>query len=417
MPTARRVTIPDRTVWLPSSTEEIERAARAGALEETPSFDAKAALPPPRKNAGLAVDVAAMSTEGGVLLYGVAEDEHERPTVPSPIALAAATDRIAQIVETSIAEVPQIVPHIFECPDDPSRGYIALVVPQSPRAPHQVIVGGDHRFYGRGPKGNRRLSEGEVARLYERRQRWDVDRREVLAQVIANAPAPDRGGAASIHGLVRPVVPQPGLAERALATFGSEPSQQLKALINAVWQTKLHGKHSPSLERATSWTRRSADEWRFSNVAEHQMLSAPLHGSVVDMRFVADGMVKLWCDRATSVVPGSDDDQQYILEVVIAGSVEAMCALASTLYDAVGYSGSVDVGVAVTGLAGATSVLAQDMRFWNLSPQRYGADTYSATDRVVVSELSSPSKLGYGLLRPLFDASTGVAGYNPFEQE
>jgi len=53
----------------------------SGELTETASFDVKEALPTARKNADLATDVAAMTTDGGVLLYGVAEDEHKRPTI------------------------------------------------------------------------------------------------------------------------------------------------------------------------------------------------------------------------------------------------------------------------------------------------------------------------------------------------
>lgn len=147
-------------MWVPENAAEIERAARAGDLVESPSFDAKAGLPDAKRNATLAVDVAAMATDGGVLLYGVGEDEHERPTVPQPIALAGAADRIAQIVGSSIAEVPYIEPREYPCDGDPSRGYLLVLVPPSERAPHQVTVGGDMRFYGRGPKGNRMPHRG-----------------------------------------------------------------------------------------------------------------------------------------------------------------------------------------------------------------------------------------------------------------
>ena len=52
-------------MWIPSSAEEIDRSARAGDLEETSSFDAKRELPATaKKNADLAVDVAAMTTIG-----------------------------------------------------------------------------------------------------------------------------------------------------------------------------------------------------------------------------------------------------------------------------------------------------------------------------------------------------------------
>src|SRR3954470_9501312 len=106
-------------MWVPNDAEDIERAARAGELPETPSFDAKADLPSAKKNADVAIDVAAMATDGGALLYGVAEDEHKRPTIPQPITLAGAAERIGQIVATSIAEVPYIDAREYTCATDP----------------------------------------------------------------------------------------------------------------------------------------------------------------------------------------------------------------------------------------------------------------------------------------------------------
>jgi len=52
----------------------------------------------------------------------------------------------------------------------------------------QVTIGKDRRYYGRGDTGNRRLSESEVARLYERRQRTEVDRDELLRAAIYRSP-------------------------------------------------------------------------------------------------------------------------------------------------------------------------------------------------------------------------------------
>jgi len=42
--------------------------------------------------------VSALTVDGGLLIYGIAEDEHGRPTVPTPIDLAGAR-------ETHIGEI------------------------------------------------------------------------------------------------------------------------------------------------------------------------------------------------------------------------------------------------------------------------------------------------------------------------
>jgi hypothetical protein len=126
-------------MWIPETAAEVEDAAARGELEETHTFDAKSSLPAPKKNHDLAVDVDAMTVDGGSLLYGLAEDENGRLTVLAPVELAGAPERIAQIVETSISEPPFVRIQTLPLEDDPSKGYVLVIVPQSRRAPHQVI--------------------------------------------------------------------------------------------------------------------------------------------------------------------------------------------------------------------------------------------------------------------------------------
>jgi hypothetical protein len=236
-------------MWVPRNAEQIEAAARSGELVESPSFDAKAELPIAKKNSDIAKDVAAMATDGGVLLYGVGEDEHGQPTMPRPIPLTGAADRIGQVVATSIAEVPYVDVREYPSAGDPSMGYLVVIVPQSARAPHQVTVGDDLRFYGRGAKGNRLLTEGEVARLYERRRSWQVDREQVLEDVIAAAPVMHRLGAGYVHAFTRPLTTDQALVERAMAALGGA-AQMHQVLLNIAHVTELHGAYGPSLEGA-----------------------------------------------------------------------------------------------------------------------------------------------------------------------
>ena len=176
-------------MWVPTSEQDILSAIDAGTLIETATFDAKSALPGKGKSKDLAIDVAAMSADGGTLLYGVAEDENDRLTVPRPFALAGARERVDQIARTSISEPPTIEVYTIPTDDDPSLGYLVIAVLPSPRAPHMVTVGKEHRYYGRGATGNVLLSEGEVARLYERRQRWEIDRKKGLDKASLGRPS------------------------------------------------------------------------------------------------------------------------------------------------------------------------------------------------------------------------------------
>lgn len=401
-------------MWIPDNAAHIEAAAVVGDLPETSSFDAKRELPASaKKNADLAADVAAMATDGGVLLYGLAEDEHGRPTIPAAFPLVGAADRIGQIVATSIAEVPYIDVREYPRADEPSTGYIAVIVPKSARAPHQVTVGGDLRYYGRGAKGNRPLTEGEVARLYERRQSWAVDREGVLANVIAHAPIPPHDGLGYVHAFARPVTPDQEMFERAAKVLGGT-GEMHNRLLGAAHSTTLRGQYGPSLEGATYYARRGADEWRLSNVSEQDTdLNDPrfIEGSVI-LGMNIDGRGQLFCGRAAAAHLG--DGKPLIIEVVIAGNVEAFFAVMGVVYEAAGYHGHIDVGVALTGIHGAQS--ERRNRGFGGGRFAYSASAFTRTDRISAAELGAPADVAHGLLRHFYAATTGIDGYNPFTQ-
>ena len=132
-----------------------------------------------------------MSTDGGVLLYGIGEDEHGAADDPLPDShLRVLPTGCLRSCRTSISEVPFIEPREYPCADDSSKGYLLVIVPQSARAPHQVTVGGEFRFYGRDAKGKRVLSEGEVARLYRRRDEWNQSREGLLDEAVEPQVSP-----------------------------------------------------------------------------------------------------------------------------------------------------------------------------------------------------------------------------------
>lgn len=82
-------------MWIPSSVEELRQAIADG-LEESPWLDAKRQL---GSAAEAAKDVAAMANEGGVLIYGVAEDDDGRLAELRPIEdLRGFEERISNAV-------------------------------------------------------------------------------------------------------------------------------------------------------------------------------------------------------------------------------------------------------------------------------------------------------------------------------
>lgn len=390
-------------MWIPKSAAEVEEAARRGDLEETHTFDGKLALPTSKKNRDLAIDVCAMTVDGGTLVYGLGEDQNERLTVLEPFELAGAPERAAQIVETSISESPFIRIQSLPVEGDPSRGYLLIVVPQSARAPHQVTVGGDMRFYGRGAKGNRVLSEGEVAGLYERREQWQLDREQLLEEELASSPEADpRLG--YVAAFVRPLAPDDGLVDRV----SSDAQELLRLLVGAartwgeVRPDRYRAGYDPDLRKATSVWRRGTSGWSISTGREQD--SKPEYTAKIDLDF--DGAGHFFCGR---VADTNEQEIKVLFETILAGNLASFFAAMGALYEAAGYVGSVDVGMAVTGIEGAIPWglhIWGDGGFTGPPPRR--------TLRVSAAELrDDPKGIALALASRLFDATREV-GWSPF---
>jgi hypothetical protein len=389
----------------PKSADEVEEAAARGDLEETHTFDAKAALPSPKKNHDLAVDVGAMTVDGGSLLYGLGEDQAKRLTVLTPIELDGARERVAQIVQTSISEPPFIRVHSLVTEADPTRGDLLVVVPQSPRAPHQVTVGGDMRYYGRGPTGNRILGEGEVAGLYARRQQWDADRDELLAAELATAPAPNPK-LGYVLAYARPVSPDDSMVER-VASSREEISGLLLGGARSwgdVRPDREGRAYDPDLRKAVHAWRRGASGWAVSTQPEKDQ--APGYTARLDLDF--DGMGHFFCGR---VADTTDTGQFVFFDAILAGNLASFFAAMGAFYDAADYVGHVDVGVAVTGIEGA---VAFGLHHWG--DQAFSGPIPGRTTRLSAAELREDAKaVTLSLIRRLLEAVRGQS-YNPFDE-
>jgi hypothetical protein len=391
-------------MWIPTSEQEILLAIDTGDLIETATFDAKASLP--AKGKDLAIDVAAMATDGGSLLYGLGEDENDRPTVPQPFKLAGARERVDQIVRTSISEPPAIEVYSIPTDDDPSLGYLVVHVPASPRAPHMVTVGKDHRYYGRGATGNAPLTEGEVARLYERRQRWEVDRDDLLDEAINAAQIDPHEDFAYLHLVARPVVPDEDLLDRAR---GDEHVVQfLNRLFSAASSAEVFPtRFAPDLHGGYNYERR-ADGWAVSRGLGTEREERRDASAVLDCVIGLDGSGRLFCGRAAE----RRQDQLIIIDVVVAGLTARFLAVIGGLYAEGDYREPVDVGLAVTGLRGGISHVMS--RRFGISPTPYDKDQYRRTDRFPAPALSSdPRGAASKLVQPLARAITRES-YDPF---
>lgn len=396
-------------MWIPESAAELEAAVRQGSLEEGSQLDFKKELPNKGGNADIAVDVSALTVDGGMLVYGVGEDENKRPTQLTPIELAGAPERVDQVARTSVNEPPVIRTLSLPLADDPARGYLLVIVPPSSRAPHQVVVSGkyQYRYYGRGATGNRVLTEPEIARLYARRQLWSFDRREHLKSIIDSAPFEENADLAYLHAFARPVVIDEDLWVRSA---GEDPIALQRQMFQAAQRPNQGAGSDSALAGAASWTRHGADTWRLSR--EHN--DDPQYCVRCDIGF--DGSARLFCGRVgarpsprphESGQPG----QLAIFERLVAGSLASFFALIGEFYTAASYVGPVDIGVALTGIQGACAVSMSQVI--NRREQGYGEAAYRTDLQVNAESLDQPRDLTRRILSRFFDALVRP-GYDPF---
>lgn len=406
-------------MWIPTSAAEIETRAQAGDLTETATFESKRDLPPSHKSIDLATDVAALACDGGVLLFGLGEDQHKRLTIFAPFPLAGVRERIDSIVRSTISEPPTIDIRPFPTEDDPTVGCIAVVVPASPRAPHMVTKDGDNRYYGRGPTGNVRLTEGEVARLYERRQRWQRDREELLVEAIERAPLqpfPDYG---FLHIRVRPVAPDDGILDRAkerLAPGARDARPALNQLLREACSPAVFPQsYSLDLGDHMMW-RRVADGFRASMGEEIREGQKFTPDYLLAVAIDDDGGGHLFCGQAAA----PSNEGLVIIESQIVGLTVRLFRLLGGVYESADYLGPVDVGIAVTGLRGGVSAyLFQRRRMGGLFRDpfpRYDRDDYRRTGQFPALTLrNNPQQAARSLLERLYRA-TSNEWYDPFTE-
>jgi hypothetical protein len=320
-------------MWIPESEDEIRKAIEDGDLVETATFDAKEALPKKGKSKDLAVDVAAMANDGSVLLYGVGEDEQGLPSILRPFELSGAPERVDQIVRSSVSEPPAIEVRRIPSTKGEGLGYLVVVVPPSQRAPHMVIVGNDYRYYGRSATGNMPLNEGAVARLYERRQRWEVEREDLLDKEISRAPLPPQADYAHLHLVARPVVPDQELLDRAAGD--NDTRLFLSDLRDFAGAPEVFSaKYSPDLAGGYAFER-GADGWVLS-MGTDDLGQFERSDPALVLRIHQDGSGHLFCGRAAQRHEGS----LRIFEVIIAGLTTRFLAVLGKLHAAGGYLGS-----------------------------------------------------------------------------
>lgn len=400
-------------MWVPKDVDELKRVVTSGMLTESDTFDAKREVD--SKTLSIAKDIAAFANYGGVILYGVAEDAHGSPQVLNPIPLEGLAEKLSNIAVTSISESPRIAAKEYWDPDHEGQGYLALVVPPSVRAPHMVTVGGDNRYYARQDQTNRAMPAGQVAELFERRRRYDIDFREEMLEFIRSQHSDLRMESGRepvrLHLLALPLISDLGLLGRAASTIRHNDARgYLSALID----------HARSIQfDLRDYTNDLAyigyEAWQFRTgglTDDDSYVSIPgrMRGNAdVDLRknwrCHFSGRLGFFCADHTDYLEENGATRYLHADAIARLTIRYTAALQKLLRDGA-YSGLVRIGCGLTKLDGIRIQLGRTV-FSDEVPT-YSGDAYLRTTETTVvpadgtSKVETPREIARRLLTPLF---------------
>lgn len=375
-----------------------------GDLEETATFDGKQGVP---KNPDLAVDVAAMTVNGGVLLFGVVENsDGTRLTEPAPIELAGQRERVQQMVVTGISEPPTVEVRALPL-EDSSQGFLAVLVPASPRAPHQIVLRGkyDGRFYTRDATGNRILSQTEIELLYRRRTDWERDTSAEIREAFKREIGPRAADEGRVCLALR-VDPLAAPADLLRRSGAIDPGTQLRSAVEQAFRTGPWRYDMAGFSSLLNWEQRDADSWR---------AWWPYDSDKPELLAIAERSGRLTLLSRRIGHPSANDrgSPTLLYEHSLAALTTRGLTLAGQITAHAGYAGPIDVALLVAPLRGVYSAARANPNYFD-GGSPYGSDDYLRTQRALAGELADqPQEVARSLITDLLEALVGT-GFDPF---
>ncbi|MFG1774586.1 helix-turn-helix domain-containing protein [Nocardia salmonicida] len=397
--------------WTPRTEAELQHAIEHGLLEETHYLDLKQALDPGKSaNKKFAADIAAFALDGGTIIIGVDEGDDGATPQLHPIDLNGLPERVESIARTAVHEPVQITSTRIAADNSaPGHAYLIVHVPQSPCAPHMV----DGRFYGRGDKTNRILSQEEVLRLHERRLR---DRSDIIAETrrFLDGLNP-RGDRSSIMAILAEPV---GAAEELLVPLvdAAEWQREAFALLQAATQPNQHT-YSPTVADSSDFARRAGGVALTTGMHN----TPPWEGGdrATELTFHENGSLTLASERTvmTRKIPVQPPrpDIEVVFEQLIIGNIDLLTRLVALVADKYGFTGSWRFGLVITGLAGTHSYSLNEKIGFGPQGTPYSAATYErATTASLLDLTNNPRAITETLVAPLLRGLGSATTWKPF---
>jgi hypothetical protein len=384
------VTVP-RPTWNPLTYADAAADASAGRVFEHHYLELKSEYTH-ASNEEIAVDLAALANNSGLLVVGVAEDRTTGRSIGlTPFTLEGFIERVEQVARYSLDPPLNVECTTLADAARPARGIVLIRVPASELAPHQA----NERYYGRNERSAYRLSDAEVEALMRRRMSraerlsallddppgfdWLRDRTfgrfgavvrptadrsgELLAQTLAPAAYPswiDKVFAAAVK------------AGRRLAT--DDPA--LALLVRPTW-SPFHGTGAWSHVRSNAGLRSGGPPAVIRRTAQ---LPDESSGVVVWFGVDESGTTALALDRVIRRELDVEPGRATFDWPTMVAAAAWLALVTQEITDSVGSATSLDVGVRADGLAGAFPLEPTDARVL-ASRQRRQSRSASTADR------------------------------------
>lgn len=383
----------------------VETAAREGLINERTHCELKRGLPPSSQNIEIARDIASMTVEGGVILYGVEDAGAGRAGAVVGIRDAeAAKSRLIAIAQGSVQPSVMCDVRVIPHPDDPDIGCVLVMIPPSPVAPHRA----DERYWGRSAEGKRVLSDADVAALFAARRNRVDDFRETLIGLDQDFdPVPPTGRTnGHLYYCARPL---------QMPTTAAEWDRQENVLQNVVAARAFDG----------GWGGASLMSLNFAEAHPAGIMANSLspddnqiaeENRAVRLLLRDDGGVDLASGIATRERPLQEGGAQtVVLTAATLTQLDQAVRVTAHLGRRIGYAGSWKLGMRVTGIRGLAS--ADAVGEYSLGRTHvYPESEYLGTTEATTAELSDRPQGVVERMAAAFTRGLGVADrYFPYD--
>ncbi len=341
----------------------------------------------------MAKDLAAFAIDGGMILVGVDEGEDTtRPPTLVPQLTDGLAERVEQVARMAVSEPLRVQTTVISS-SEPSKGYLVIRIPPSPRAPHMV----DGRYYGRGDKTNVVLSNEEVLRHHQRllhdRSDLQAEVRELLNDIDREMP-------------LFAVIADP---------IGARDDFLVELAEAHNWETRVgelvrragdgaKGPNYPPYVRGAGFQRR-AEGVAVTDGMHDDVRRFDGDGKALELVFHESGRLTLVSERATVMyappVQPPRPERKVIFEELIADKVEMFVRVTAEVARSAHYQGSWRFALTVRGLKGGVSYLRVD-DFGRFSGAEYTADVYARETEAALTEfIDDPNAVVQALTMPL----------------